>query len=77
MTHHQTKYHNGHYFIVRFDSSARTQHEVQRTLKLDPRLLRFSVVKMGAKLTELADVAGKAEWPGDAGSALRVPRDSR
>ena len=49
---------------MRFDSSAQTQHIVQRTLRLDPRLLRFSVVKMGTKLSELADVGGTAEWAG-------------
>lgn len=37
---------------------------MQRTLKLDPRLLRFSVVKIGEKLEEMADLGGKAEWPG-------------
>jgi len=35
---------------------------VQRTLGLDPRLLRFSVVKMGSTLEEVKDVAGKADW---------------
>merc|ERR1712072_480538 len=40
-------YHPGHYFILRFDSSAKTQHAVRRTLGLDPRMIRYSVVKMG------------------------------
>ncbi|WPH01973.1 Hypothetical protein R9X50_00482700 [Acrodontium crateriforme] len=57
-------YHQGHYFILRFDSSARTQHAVRRTLGLDPRMIRYSVVKMGSKLEDIRDVAGKAEWPG-------------
>jgi small subunit ribosomal protein S6 len=57
-------YHQGHYFIVRFDSSSRTQHSVRKTLRLDPRMLRFSVVKMGSKLEEIAHVGGKAEWEG-------------
>jgi small subunit ribosomal protein S6 len=47
---------------MRFDSSARTQHAVRRTLGLDPRMIRFSVVKMGSKLEEVSDVGGKAEW---------------
>ena len=59
---HSTAHHTGHYFIMRFDSSAQTQHMVQRTLGLDPRLLRFSVVKMGTTLEEVKDVAGKADW---------------
>ena len=32
-------YHHGHYFILRFDSSAKTQHALRKTLALDPRLL--------------------------------------
>ncbi|KAL1302376.1 hypothetical protein AAFC00_002779 [Neodothiora populina] len=61
---HKTLHHAGHYFIVRFDSSARTQHAVRRTLGLDPRMIRYSVVKMGDKLSETAGIAGLAEWPG-------------
>ncbi|EMC97802.1 hypothetical protein BAUCODRAFT_66624 [Baudoinia panamericana UAMH 10762] len=56
-------YNQGHYFILRFDSSAKTQHAVRRTLGLDPRMIRYSVVKMGEKLEEIADKGGKAEWP--------------
>ncbi|TKA68141.1 hypothetical protein B0A55_06947 [Friedmanniomyces simplex] len=58
-------YNQGHYFILRFDSSAQTQHAVRRTLGLDPRMIRYSVVKMGSKLEEIADVAGKAQWEND------------
>ena len=50
-----------HYFIMRFDSNARTQHTLRKTWSADPRLLRFSVVKLGEKLGEIADVGGKAE----------------
>jgi len=35
---------------------------VQRTLGLDPRLLRFSVVKLGGTLEAIANEAGKVEW---------------
>ncbi|KAK0925557.1 hypothetical protein LTR91_009342 [Friedmanniomyces endolithicus] len=42
-------YNQGHYFILRFDSSAQTQHAVRRTLGLDPRMIRYSVVKMGSQ----------------------------
>ncbi|KAK3113526.1 hypothetical protein LTR53_009104 [Teratosphaeriaceae sp. CCFEE 6253] len=60
-------YTQGHYFILRFDSGAQTQHAVRRTLGLDPRMIRYSVVKMGSKLEEIADVGGKAEWENDGG----------
>ncbi|KXL44032.1 hypothetical protein M433DRAFT_166725 [Acidomyces richmondensis BFW] len=55
-------YTQGHYFIMRFDSSAKTQHAVRRTLGLDPRMIRYSVVKMGDKLEDIKDIGGKAEW---------------
>lgn len=61
---HKTLHHNGHYFIVRFDSSARTQHAVRRTLGLDPRMIRYSVVKVGSTLEEIQKVGGKVEWGG-------------
>jgi hypothetical protein len=46
---------------MRFDASARIQHTLRKTWASDPRLLRYSVVKMGSTLTEIADVGGKAE----------------
>lgn len=51
----------GHYFIMRFDSSARAQHLLRKTWNADPRLLRFSVVKMAGKFEDMCDVGGKAE----------------
>lgn len=63
------KHTTGHYFIMRFDSSARAQHLLRKTWNSDPRLLRFSVVKMGTKLEEVADVGGRAEeWDGVEGA---------
>ena len=56
-------YNAGHYFILRFDSSGQTQHAVRRTLGLDPRMIRYSVVKMGEKFEEISKVGGKAQWP--------------
>ncbi|PGH17643.1 ribosomal protein S6 [Helicocarpus griseus UAMH5409] len=62
ITKHQTKYHQGHHFIMRFDSSSAVQQSVRRTLGLDPRMIRFSVVKLGDKLADIKDVSGKVEW---------------
>jgi small subunit ribosomal protein S6 len=47
---------------MRFDASGAVQSAVRRTLGLDPRMIRFSVVKLGDKLEEIKDVEGKAEW---------------
>jgi hypothetical protein len=63
------KHHAGHYFIMRFDAGARTQHIMRKTLALEPRLLRFSVVKLGSRLDEISDVGGEAEeWAGFEGA---------
>ncbi|EEQ90293.1 30S ribosomal protein S6 [Blastomyces dermatitidis ER-3] len=62
ITKHQTKYSTGHHFIMRFDSSSAVQQSVRRTLGLDPRMIRFSVVKLGDKLEEIKDVSGRVEW---------------
>ncbi|KAI7525374.1 hypothetical protein KC343_g14471, partial [Hortaea werneckii] len=63
-------YHQGHYFILRFDSSAKTQHAVRRTLGLDPRMIRYSVVKMGSKLEEGASITGQVQWPSQRGRSM-------
>ncbi|KAI5807066.1 ribosomal protein S6 [Geopyxis carbonaria] len=51
---HQTFYDRGYYFIMRFDSNAKAQEEMRNTLGLDPRMVKFSVVKMGNKLEDIA-----------------------
>jgi len=56
---HQTTYDRGHYFIMRFDSNIAGQVSMRKTLGLDPRMVRFSIVKMGTKLDEIAGVGGK------------------
>lgn len=59
------KHYTGHYFIMRFDAGAKTQHVVRKTLGLDPRLLRYSVVKMGTTLQDIKDVGGQVEGGGE------------
>jgi len=58
----QTTHHVGHHFIMRFDASARTQHYLRRTMSLDPRLIRYSVVKMGTKFEDITHVPGQASF---------------
>lgn len=45
-TKYQAQHFQGHYFIIQFDGSVAAQTEIKRNLGLDPRMLRFSVVKM-------------------------------
>lgn len=66
---HQVTHYTGHHFILRFDSSPRIQHALRRTMGLDPRLIRYSVVKLGEKLEDISDVPGVAPW-GSGESAL-------
>jgi small subunit ribosomal protein S6 len=47
---------------MRFDASGSVQSNVRRTLGLDPRMINFSVVKLGDKLEEIKNVEGKVEW---------------
>jgi small subunit ribosomal protein S6 len=47
---------------MRFDASARAQHALRRTMSLDPRLIRYSVVKMGEKFEDIKDVGGEAKF---------------
>ncbi|RMZ76900.1 hypothetical protein DV738_g4766, partial [Chaetothyriales sp. CBS 135597] len=49
-TKHQNQNFQGHYFVMQFDSSIATLNGVQRQLSLDPRMIRFSVVKVADKL---------------------------
>jgi len=59
---HQKLHQTGHYFIMRFDSSAKAQHSVRQPLSKDPRMIRYSIVKLGNTLEEIKDVAGRADW---------------
>jgi len=58
----QTTHQYGHHFIMRFDASARAQHTLRKTMGLDPRLIRYSVVKMGEKFEAIKDVEGGARF---------------
>jgi len=51
---------------MQFDSSAEAQQQVRRSLSLDPRMVRFSVVKIGDKLGgkkgSIETVSGEISW---------------
>jgi len=59
---HQATHHEGHYFLMRFDANAKTQQTVRDTLGLDPRMIKFSVVKLGDRLEDIAGVTGKEQY---------------
>ena len=51
---------------MQFDASVKAQQEVRRFLSLDPRMIRFSVVKIGDKLGgvngAIEEVDGQIPW---------------
>ena len=51
---HQTYYDRGHYFQMRFDCSPATQRSLRNVLGLDPRMIKFSCVRLGSTLEEIA-----------------------
>ena len=60
---HQAMYTEGHYFIMRFDSSSKIQDDVRKTLGLDPRMIKFSSVKLGdGTLESLSKIGGRIPW---------------
>lgn len=60
---HQAQYKDGHYFIMRYDASSKIQDDVRKTLGLDPRMIKFSSVKMGdGTLESLSKIGGTIPW---------------
>lgn len=60
---HQANYHEGHHFIMRYDSSSATQDSVRKVLAADPRMIRFSTVKLGnGKLDDINKVGSTIPW---------------
>ncbi len=65
-TKHQSQHRQGHYFVMQFDASVKAQQDIRRFLNLDPRMIRFSVVKIGDKLGgvngAIEEVDGQMPW---------------
>lgn len=60
---HQAQYTDGHYFIMRYDASSKIQDDVRKTLGLDPRMIKFSSVKLGdGTLESLSKIGGQIAW---------------
>ncbi|KAG5970490.1 hypothetical protein E4U30_002191 [Claviceps sp. LM220 group G6] len=59
---HQMRHTHGHYFVMRYDTSAKIHQELRATLKLEPRMIRTAHVKLGdGKLETLAKI-GPPSW---------------
>lgn len=60
---HQAQYVDGHYWIMRYDASVSTSDDVRKTLGLDPRMIKFSTVKLGdGTLASLSKLGGDILW---------------
>ncbi|KAG4441271.1 hypothetical protein IFR05_003262 [Cadophora sp. M221] len=60
---HQARYDEGHYFIMRFDASSKIQDDIRKTLGLDPRMIKFSSVKLGdGTLEKTSRIGGTIPW---------------
>jgi len=62
-TKHQVQRQEGHYFVMRYDASSKTQNDVRTTLGLDPRMIKFSTVKLGdGTLESISKISGSIPW---------------
>ncbi|MCJ1476731.1 hypothetical protein MMC13_005400 [Lambiella insularis] len=60
---HGKRHQEGHHFVMRFDCSPLTQEAVKRMLGLDPRMVRFGVVKLGdGTLDSIKNYEGRVMW---------------
>ena len=60
---HQAQYTDGHYFIMRYDASSKIQDDVRKTLGFDPRMIKFSSVRLGdGTLESLSKIGGQIPW---------------
>lgn len=62
LSRHQRLYHNGHYFVMRYDAGGRVQENVRDNLRLDVRVLRATSVKLGDGKLETLSKFGQIDW---------------
>lgn len=58
----QQLHHNGHYFVMRYDASTKVQDDVRVTMRLDPRVIRSTSVKLGNQKLETLSRFGQIDW---------------
>lgn len=58
----QQMHHNGHYFVMRYDAGMKTQEEVRDIMRLDPRVIRSTSVKLGDGKLETLSKFGQVNW---------------
>ncbi|KAJ3479584.1 hypothetical protein NLG97_g8287 [Lecanicillium saksenae] len=66
---HQMKHHHGHYFVMRYDASSKLHSEIRNVMRLEPRMIRASHVKLGDGKLETLSRFGAPKWRTEAGEA--------
>ncbi|KAK0388366.1 hypothetical protein NLU13_4611 [Sarocladium strictum] len=59
---HQIKQTHGHYFVMRYDASAKIHETVRSTLRLEPRMIRAGHVKLGDGRLSTTAKFGAPKW---------------
>ncbi|EMR09852.1 ribosomal protein S6 [Pneumocystis murina B123] len=52
---HQQIHHEGRHWTMLFDSNPQAQLEINKILRLDPRVINYSIIKLGSKLHEISE----------------------
>ncbi|KAL1921465.1 mitochondrial 37S ribosomal protein bS6m [Calcarisporiella thermophila] len=50
---HQQKHSDGLYWVMQFDSNPQIVQELTRKMRVDPRVLRHTFIKLGTKLEDI------------------------
>jgi len=59
MRSHKTWHDVGDYWTMRFDASPKTMKLLTSTLKREPRVIRWTVIKLGEKLEDILEPPAK------------------
>jgi ribosomal protein S6 len=65
---HQMKHTHGHYFVMRYDSSTKVHEEIRNNMRLEPRMIRATHVRLSDGRLESMAKFGKPDWKEAAGS---------
>ncbi|KAI6367842.1 hypothetical protein MCOR25_004807 [Pyricularia grisea] len=61
-TYAQARYKKGHYVVMRYDAGVKAQETVSMALRLEPRVIRATSVKLGAGKLERMAKLSKVPW---------------
>lgn len=62
ITRNKALYHNGHYFVMRYDASSRTQEAVRSAMRENMQVIRTATVKLGDNKLDTLSRFGQISW---------------